>query len=175
MRRGLLAVPLLVALAAAGCGGSGDGPAVATAGGAGGAAPVPASAAAQLSDEERQLKFAECMRENGVEVPDPEPGGGRLFRFDEKTDPAKVQAAMEKCRQHLPNGGEKRKLDPEQVERLRKFAACMRENGVPEFPDPSAEGGIQLRLDALNVKEPKVKAAMEKCRQYAPKIAGAAR
>ncbi|MEV5766317.1 hypothetical protein AB0L34_17355 [Micromonospora sp. NPDC052213] len=174
MRRGLLAVPLLVALAVAGCGGSGDGPAVATAGG-GGAEPVSASTAAQLGDEERQLKFAECMRENGVEVPDPEPGGARLFRFDGKTDPGKVQAAMEKCRQHLPNGGEKPKLDPEQVDRMRKLAACMRENGVPEFPDPSADGGIQLRLDAMNVDDQQVKAAMEKCRQYAPKTAGAAR
>ncbi|MER5336540.1 hypothetical protein [Micromonospora sp. NPDC002717] len=174
MRRGLLAVPLLVALAVAGCGGSGDGPDVATAGG-GGAEPVSASSAAQLGDGERQLKFAECMRENGVEVPDPEPGGARLFRFDEKTDPGKVQAAMEKCRQHLPNGGEKPKLDPEQVERLRKLAACMRENGVPEFPDPSADGGIQLRLDAMKVDDQQVKAAMEKCRQYAPENAGAAR
>ncbi|GLZ62138.1 hypothetical protein AB0B74_14780 [Micromonospora parva] len=174
MRRGLFALPLLLALAVAGCGGSGDEPAVATAGG-GGAQAASASPAAQLSDDERQLKFSECMRENGVEVPDPEPGGGRVFRFGKDTDPQKVQAAMEKCRQHLPNGGEKLKLDPEQVERLRKLAVCMRENGVPEFPDPSADGGIQLRLDQVNIKDPKVKAAMEKCRQYAPKIAGATR
>ncbi|MEU8299108.1 hypothetical protein AB0C04_17705 [Micromonospora sp. NPDC048909] len=174
MRRGLFALPLLLALAVTGCGGSGDEPAVATAGG-GGAQAVSASPAAQLSDDERRLKFSECMREHGVEVPDPEPGGGQLFRFGKDTDPQKVQAAMESCRQHLPNGGEKLKLDPEQVERLRKLATCMRENGVPEFPDPSADGGLQLRLDVVNIKDPKVKAAMEKCRQYAPKIAGATR
>ncbi|MFC0503981.1 hypothetical protein [Micromonospora costi] len=174
MRRGLFALPLLLALTLPACGGSGEEPAVATAGG-GGAQPASASPAAQLSDDERRLKFTECMRDNGVDVPDPEPGGDRVFRFDGKTDPAKVEAAMGTCRQYLPNGGEKLKLDPEQVERLRKLAACMRENGVPEFPDPQPDGGIQLRLDQVNIKDPKVKAAMEKCRQYAPKIAEATR
>lgn len=175
MRRGLFALPLLLALTLSACGnGQDDQPAVATAGGSGAQA-ASASPAAQLSDEERQLKFTGCMREHGVEVPDPEPGGQRLFRFDGNTDPKKVQAAMEACRQYLPNGGEKRKLDPEQVERLRKLATCMRENGVPEFPDPSPDGGLQLRLDVVDLKDPKVKAAMEKCRQYAPKIAEATR
>ncbi|WBB65942.1 hypothetical protein [Micromonospora sp. WMMD812] len=174
MRRGLFALPLLLALTLSACGASGEEPAVATAGG-GGAQAASASPAAQLSDDERRLRFTECMRENGVDVPDPEPGGERLFRFDGKTDPEKVEAAMGKCRQYLPNGGEKLKLDPEQVERLRKLAACMRENGVPEFPDPQPDGGIQLRLDVVNMKDPKVKAAMEKCRQYAPKIAEATR
>ncbi|MFC3503294.1 hypothetical protein ACFOOK_20270 [Micromonospora krabiensis] len=173
MRRGLFALPLLLALTLPACGGSDGEPAVATAGGGGAAAS--ASPAAQLSDDERRLRFTECMRENGVDVPDPEPGGDRLFRFDGKTDPAKVEAAMGACRQYLPNGGEKLKLDPEQVERLRQLAACMRENGVPEFPDPQPDGGIQLRLDVVNLKDPKVKAAMEKCRQYAPKIAEATR
>ncbi|PYC71049.1 hypothetical protein C7C45_11505 [Micromonospora arborensis] len=171
MRRGLCALPLLLVLAVVGCGASSDEPAVATAGG-GGAQPVSASPAVQLSDDERQLKFSECMRENGVEVPDPEPGGGRLFQFGKDIDPQKVQAAMEKCRQYLPNGGEKLKSGPEQVERVRKLAVCMRENGVPDFPDPSADGAIQLRRDQMNLKDPKVKAALEKCQQYAPKIAG---
>ncbi|MDG4806728.1 hypothetical protein O7634_08165 [Micromonospora sp. WMMD1120] len=174
MRRGLFALPLLLAFAVVGCGPAGDEPAVATAGG-GGTQSATASPAAQLSDDERRLKFSGCMRENGVEVPDPEPGGDRMFRFGENADPQKVQAAMEKCRQYLPNGGEKLKLDPEQVERLRQLAVCMRENGVPEFPDPSADGGLQLRLDQVDIKDPTVKAAMEKCRQYAPKILGADR
>ncbi|MEU6203222.1 hypothetical protein ABZ814_06505 [Micromonospora musae] len=175
MRRGLLALPLLLALGMAGCGGSGQEPAVATAGGGTGAAQPSAAPVAQLSDDERRLKFTACMRENGVEMPDPEAGSGLRLRFGKGTDPEKVQAAMEKCRQYLPNGGEKLKLDPAQLEQARKLAACMRANGVPEFPDPQPDGGLRLRLDELNVKAPEVRAAMEKCRQHAPKRPGAAR
>lgn len=174
MRRGLLALPLLLALGVAGCGGSGEEPAVATAGGGGGTTTASASPVAQLSDDERRLKFTTCMRENGIDMPDPEAGSGLRLRFGKDTDPQKLEAAMEKCRQHLPNGGEKLKLNPAQLEQARKLAACMRENGVPDFPDPQPDGGIRLRLDELNVKAPEVRAAMEKCRQYAPKRLGAA-
>ena len=60
-------------------------------------------------------------------------------------------------------------MDPEMQEKLRKYAQCMRENGVPNFPDPSDEGmmidgdklGMDPRSDAF-------KAADQKCQQYAP-------
>ena len=80
---------------------------------------------------------------------------------------------MEKCQQFLPNGGEPRELDPEQVEQARKMAKCMRENGVPDFPDPQADGTIKLDGSMLGGKgpdDPTFKAAMEKCEQYAPKM-----
>ncbi|MER7439183.1 hypothetical protein [Micromonospora avicenniae] len=172
MRRGMLALPLLLALGVAGCGAPSEEPAVATAGG-GAAATASASPVTQLGDDERRLRFTTCMRENGVDMPDPEPGSGQRLRFGKGTDPEEIEAAMEKCRQYLPNGGEKLKLNPEQLEQARKLAACMRENGVPEFPDPQPDGGIRLRLDELNVKAPEVRAAMEKCRQYGPKQLGA--
>jgi hypothetical protein len=56
------------------------------------------------------VKFAACMRQHGVEIPDPGAGpgpggapGGRRFLID-RNDP-KVQAAMQACRSNLPNGG----------------------------------------------------------------------
>jgi hypothetical protein len=52
------------------------------------------------------LEFARCMRENGVDVPDPEPGqapGAGGAQIDQN-DPD-VQAALEACQSSLPNFG----------------------------------------------------------------------
>ncbi|WP_326561689.1 hypothetical protein [Micromonospora sp. NBC_01796] len=172
---GLLVLPALLALALAGCGTSAEGDGVATAGGAAGAGPTASASAAAFDDADRQLKFAQCMRENGVDMPDPDPAAPGQVRINGGSDPDKAQAAMEKCREFLPNGGEGRKLDPEQAENMRKMAQCMRENGIPDFPDPGPDGLLKIDKSLLGGKgldDPTLKAAMEKCKQFAPKIAG---
>lgn len=173
----LLALPLMLSLAVAGCGRSDDTQGVATAGGGGDPAASASASPGNLNDAERQIQFAQCMRENGVDVPDPEPGAdGPRFRFGGgDNDPQKIQAAMEKCRHLLPNGGERRALNPEQVEQMRKLATCMRENGVPDFPDPDAEGRLNLDLKNFDRNDPKMKAAFEKCRDLAPEVMGRGR
>jgi hypothetical protein len=48
-----------------------------------------------------------------------------------------------------------------------EFAQCMRDNGVPDFPDPDPDG--QLRgLGHEERGDPKFSAAMETCRQKLP-------
>ncbi|MEV4758863.1 hypothetical protein AB0J86_27720 [Micromonospora sp. NPDC049559] len=174
---GLLVLPAMLALAA-GCGKPSGGEGVATAGGGAGAQGSASPAAAEVSDADRQLKFAQCMRENGVEMPDPEPGeAGKGFRINLGGDvsPEKAKAAMEKCRSYMPNGGQPPKLDPEQVEKMRKYAQCMRDNGVPGFPDPQPDGTMQLdtrQLGDIKPDNPTFQAANEKCKQFSPKAGG---
>jgi hypothetical protein len=166
----ILTVPLLMALALAGCAETGgDNNGIATAGGNASASPS-AGAGEELSDDERRLKFAECMRENGIDMPDPgEGGGGVRIRAGEGTTPEEVDAAMKACKQYAPNGGEPIKLSPEQVEQMRKFAKCMRENGVPEFPDPDPNGRVAIqRRRGQGADEKTFEAAQEKCRQFRP-------
>lgn len=170
----LLAVPLVFSVSLTGCGGSDDaGDGIATAGKGAGASPS-ADASPSLDPDERRLEFARCMRENGVEMPDPGPDneGGLRFRFGEGTDPKKVEAAMGKCRQFLPNGGQRPNLSSEEQEKLREYAKCMRENGVTGFPDPGADGGIRLNPDTLKINpdDPKFKAAQEACRELRPQL-----
>ncbi|MEO3747156.1 hypothetical protein [Plantactinospora sp. B5E13] len=165
---GLLALPLLLGPVLAGCAGGPSGPEVATAGGGAGASP--STSAAPVSDEDRQREFARCMRENGVEMPDPEPGKGPRIRLGGNVDPEKAQAAMEQCRHLLPNGGKALDLSPEQIERMREMAKCMRENGVPDFPDPNPDGSLDLKSLGLKLDDPKLKAGLEKCRKGGPVV-----
>jgi len=171
--RRALALGLLLGLAAAGCGGTDDGDdGVATAGKGPSRTASASPHAERLTDEERQVRFAQCMREHGIDMPDPEIDGGRVaINLPEGTDRQKVEAAMEKCKQYLPNGGEPPKLDPETTEQLRKYAQCMRDNGISEFPDPDPNGGIRIQAEPgsrLDPEDPTFKAAQKACAKYQP-------
>jgi hypothetical protein len=171
IRKGLVFC-LLLAASAAGCGGSAGNDGVATAGSPGGK-PTSSAGTANLSQQDQALKFAQCMRDNGVpNFPDPKfsDGGGLSIDVPEGSDPHKVDAAMQTCKQYLPNGGEPPKIDPQRVEQNRKFAKCMRDNGVANFPDPGADGGIQVNGNdpGMNMDDPKFKAAQNACAQYLP-------
>jgi hypothetical protein len=170
IRTGLV-LGLLVALGVAGCGGADGGDGVATAGGATSA--PPSAAAGSGAEKDSVLRYAQCMRDNGVpDFPDPEVGEGGEYRLSvpEGLDMTKMRAAEQKCRQHMPNGGQPKEIDPERLDQMRQYAKCMRENGVPNFPDPSG-GGFQLDMNELGMSgpdDPKLKAAEEACNDLMP-------
>ncbi|MFV2179869.1 hypothetical protein ACFHW2_01285 [Actinomadura sp. LOL_016] len=164
--RGVLAtLPLALALALTGCGGDGeDGSGVASAGGdtAAGAG-AGAGAEPSLSPEEMGVKFAQCMRENGVQMEDPKPGQG-MHLSAKGIDKGVMEKAQEACREFNPMEEGGGKPDPEAQERARKHAECMRENGVEAFPDPKPnQRGI--RIDAKVGEDPDFEAAQEKCQE----------
>lgn len=168
-----VAAALATVLALTGCsgsdkGGSGD-DGVASAGD--GPNATGSANAAQRGDA---LKFAQCMRENGVpDFKDPggDSGGGALV--PQGTGEDVVKAAMEKCKQYSPNGGEPPQLDAEAVDRQRKFAQCMRENGVPDFPDPEGDtGGGGSQLQGVDTNSEAFKSAQKKCEQLVPRPSG---
>jgi hypothetical protein len=137
----LLALGLLLTLAATGCGKTPAGDRIASAGGT----PAASASEAAAGDEGTPLKFAQCMREQGLSwFPDPEPDGGLRIKVPAGTDPATMDAAQEACRKWSPEGGERAPADPEMLAQARRMAQCMRDNGVPDFPDPQPDGGIRL-------------------------------
>lgn len=146
--RGLLLALLVVALAAA-CSASAAGPGVATLESQ--APDAVASASPSLSPEDALLAFAECMREHGVDMPDPtyeegEDGSvsiGIVGGSPGEVDKDEFREADAACR-HLmtavmPAG--RGEMSAEDEEKFLQFARCMRENGV-DFPDPAAGGGF---------------------------------
>lgn len=109
--------------------------------GAGGAptSSLPAGPANPIAAE---LAFSRCMRANGVSTfPDPSPGGGFVVNPDAlpSSSPA-FKAAQAKCQSLLPPGparpGTQTHPTAQTLEKLLKIATCMREHGVPDYPDP---------------------------------------
>ncbi|MEV4617896.1 hypothetical protein AB0J74_04140 [Asanoa sp. NPDC049573] len=156
-------IPVALLFAVAGCGGSGDGDGngVASLGGTP-TASASSGAAGPADQGERALKFAQCMREQGIDMPDPEIDGGRISQRINAGPGDDVQAAQEKCKEFAPSGGPGGKPDPQMLERMLAHAKCMRDNGVEAFPDPDPDnGGIRINEQIAN--DPDFKAAQEKC------------
>jgi hypothetical protein len=156
-----LAVPL-VALAIllpvlAACGGSDD-----SSGGSGTAA----GGGAAGTDNDQYVKFAQCMRQNGVpDWPDPEGTKFRMPKGEIDPDSPQHKAASKKCRPLAPPGWDGSRQDPANQERMLKYAQCIRQNGVPEFPDP--QGGT-MGMGDVDPDSPRFKAAEQKCRSLRP-------
>jgi hypothetical protein len=118
----------MVALIGAGCGGN-DG----------------SGGNTTAANQEKAVKFAQCMRENGVsQFPDPDASGeltidGVLNGSSIDPDSPTWQGAISACKDLQPPGftGDGERSAGEQEAALR-FAQCIRENGVPDFPDPAA-------------------------------------
>jgi hypothetical protein len=126
------------------------------------------------------LKFSQCMRANGVSAfPDPDASGSLTIDGvvnGSSLDPnsASWKQAMTACKDLEPAGfaGGTGPVTPQQHEARLKFAQCIRDNGVPDFPDPASDtaplvdtnripsSGTDNGMSILN-------AAMHKCSSYA--------
>ncbi|MBD2894804.1 hypothetical protein amrb99_37320 [Actinomadura sp. RB99] len=165
MRIRVIVVAGAVLAGAVACGGGGDGgDGVASAGGA--AVKASASPSRSLSPEDAQLKFAQCMRQNGVDVPDPGSGHAETMRIGKGADREKLQAAMKKCQSWLQAGGKLPDLkDPKVRDQYVKFAQCMREHGV-DMKDPDPDGTI--RIPTGKADPGTVNKAREACKALVP-------
>jgi hypothetical protein len=117
------------------------------------------------SDEDKMREFAKCMRDHGVDMPDPETSpdgkGQRVTIHGTPGDESKVDAAQKACKQLLPNGGEMKKPDAAQLDKMRKDAKCMRDHGI-DMPDPDPNGGA-VQLGGPGQDEKKMEDAMKAC------------
>ncbi|MBU2669517.1 hypothetical protein KOI35_39010 [Actinoplanes bogorensis] len=171
MRTGKIVVVALFLALASGCGGDPADPGVATAQSGSTAAP---SASATTRDEDAPLKYAQCMRAHGMTwFPDPDPSGRQTIRSPKGMDPDKFQAAQEACQEFAPDMTNGDRADPAMLEAARKMAKCMRENGVPDFPDPQPDGSIRIDRGKdgkgpAGPGDPTFDKADEKCRQFLP-------
>jgi hypothetical protein len=137
---------------------------------------------AEQDPQEAALEWAKCMREHGVDVPDPEvdADGGRVTirpgagarRLDD-IDSDAFRKAQEECGAPFGRSARGPQLTPEQREEMQEamleFARCMREHGV-DMPDPefSGEGGRmlfrqQLGQGGINPDSATFREAQEAC------------
>jgi hypothetical protein len=122
----------------------------------------------------KAVRFAQCMRDNGVSgFPDPDASGELTIdgvvngsSFDPSSPTWKE--ALGACKHLQPPGfmGDQHVTAQEQKLRL-KFAQCMRENGVKDFPDPAKGDPLvdtrRIPSAATNGGMSIINAAMHKC------------
>ena len=141
---------------------------------------------ASAADREREarnaaLNYARCMREHGVDMPDPTfEDGGTLQRGPMKEDNvprSKVREAENACRKYMEDA-EPPKLSDEEQQEFKEAALanarCMREHGIESFPDPQfgENGEARIRIDkgdGVDPDDPDFKAAQEACKETMPK------
>ena len=126
----------------------------------------------QAEFREAALKFAKCMREHGVDMPDPQPGqGGRITLGGPGTGPqdkSKMDAAQKGC-QKILESVKPPEMSAEQEQKFKdqalKFARCMREHGI-DMPDPQFEGGgrmTQRMQEGVDPNSQRFRDATEAC------------
>jgi hypothetical protein len=180
-RRFLIAAIVLAALSsvAAGCGGDSPGSAVANVGttttGSDSSGGSSGGGSGRGSDGKNPAKFSACMRSHGVpKFPDPDSNGGISLDAGGGIDPESptFKAAEKACEKDLnitpPSAAEQQEMQ----EQALRFSRCMREHGVPKFPDPQFSGGKATlkvnRRNGIDPKSPQFKAAFKACEKLTP-------
>jgi hypothetical protein len=139
---------------------------------------------------EGALKFSKCMREHGIDMPDPQrvgKGGIKLSGGKVNFNDPKMKSAQSACQKYMQIGGGET-IDPAKRAKLQesalKYARCMRAQGV-DMPDPKLSGGGGLTFQAgpgsgpkssngtgprsglgVNPDSPKFKAADKVCNHF---------
>lgn len=108
------------------------------------------------------VKMRQCLRENGIDVPDPEPGQDpRGMTIGGDADPQKMQEAMKKCGMSTGTGAGKEPTQEEKDKEL-EWIRCMRENGVA-LKDPEYNGGMKSATEIPKGQEKAFEEAVKKC------------
>jgi hypothetical protein len=132
-----LALAGLIGLVSAGCGSNApsDAGTAGSTGTTGSAGTTGSGADKKLTKQEKAVKFAECMRANGVpHFPDPDPNGD--FNFGVDVTREVWLKAIDACKALKPPGALSSKRTSKEQSASLRFAQCVRDNGVKDFPDP---------------------------------------
>jgi hypothetical protein len=163
------AAPLLV-LGLAACASTPSTPSIASA--ANGKTPS-AGPSASSATKPDPLKFAQCMREHGVDMPDPD-ASGRVTLRSKPGDEGKIDSAQKACQQYVPGLGGKGggpSISKADQAKLLKFAQCMRQHGVPMADPDFSGGGVKMHVEGggpTSVNQTKAEAAQKACQGLMP-------
>jgi hypothetical protein len=171
--RRLVPVALLLTLTACGPGGSGAA-----------AAPTTMSNAGVLA---LGRQIAQCIRDHGIpDFPDPVvdehgqlqmPSNSTEDELKSRYSQATLDQAQQACQSlfdQLPQsavsggGNEPDTPGPQDVDALRRWAECARQNGFPDWPDPNADGSFPRGRTPLETegKSARIQQLFQTCKQY---------
>jgi hypothetical protein len=141
------------------------------------AAPPIATSSSTTSDHQQAVKFAECMRAKGVrDFPDPDASGTLTIDAIANgssidTNSATFKQAMTACKDLQPAGFVGHKRTAQEQAAALKFAQCIRDNGVKDFPDPAPDEPLvdtnRIPSAAKSGDLSMLNAAMKNCGDFA--------
>jgi hypothetical protein len=121
--------------------------------------------------QKAELAWAQCMRDHGVNLPDPGTSSGPVQL---NVDPTTMDAAQNACKSKLKGQNLKRPSAAEQArmrDALVKFSQCMRAHGI-NLPDPQFnENGATLRVggdSSIDPNSAEFQAAQKACQKNLP-------
>jgi hypothetical protein len=162
------AAALAIVAVSAGCGSTAGNHTASTAGTAG------SGATSTSTIRAKAVKFAECMRANGVSAfPDPDASGALTIDAVANgasldTDSAAFRQALSTCKDLEPAGFTGSKRSAQQQKAALRFAQCIRDNGVKDFPDPGPDDPMidtrRIPSSGMPGGMSILHAAMQKCR-----------
>jgi hypothetical protein len=166
---GVLVLALGLALTA--CGGDGDSGGVASLTDTSGQSTTNedegsngADRAGKKDYKDAALEYARCMREHGVDMPDPV--NGRFEFRSRRGDQRKMDEAQKACADILQDA--QPPISEEEEAEMRdaalEFSKCMREHGV-DMPDPQFPegGGMLMRVPKGTERDPDFQEAQKAC------------
>ena len=116
------------------------------------------------------MKFSGCVRAHGVtDFADPTIGSNGLPAWAPSANAQTpgYRAAQRACKQDLPDLAPHTPAEKATANAAAlRYAACMRSNGVPNFPDPDGQGLIQIKnaTGVLNSSSPQFHKAQMACK-----------
>ncbi len=150
-----------------------------------------ASAGASLSPDDvyqAMLAYSQCMRSHGVaSFPDPVNQGGNIgLRISGgpgtglDPDSATFKAAQQACQSLIPapKAGTGGQIPEKAREQALQFSQCMRDHGLPDFPDPQfSNGGVSIggpgqKGAGLDPNSATFQAAQQACESLMPGLSG---
>ena len=114
-----------------------------------------------------QVRLTNCLREQGIDVPEQGQGTGAP---PTDIDQDELQAALDgPCREEQENAfGDITEEDQQELQdSFQSFAQCMREEGI-EVPDIDIGEGPPQGGGGIDMDDPDVQAAQEKCQDELP-------
>ncbi|SCF94902.1 hypothetical protein [Streptomyces sp. Ncost-T10-10d] len=136
--RGVVAACLIAAavvLSATACSGDGGGSGSGTKSGG-------SASGTKKTNEDQALEHRKCLREQGLDIPEPKPGEdsrGITIKGGGKSK-TEMEKAFKACQDKAVGGGAK-EITQAQKDKMLAFARCMRKNGI-DMPDPKFDGGM---------------------------------
>ena len=161
----------LISVISAGCGSN----APSETGTASSAGTASSGANKKLTARDKAVKFAECIRAHGVSD-FPDPNAKNQFEYGVSVSPAVWKQATTACKDLQPPGTLSGKRTPKQQSASLRFAQCIRDNGVKDFPDPVNGEPLVDTYKIPSSNKPGgmaiLNAAMQKCGKVLGEAAG---